>query len=96
MLSSRPLEIFAVFETIPTYFVLFPEIATPRHLLMQILQSLNPFELERLEDERISSITGKLKKCISCMHIIPNLLPFYLSLCQFSSSVSAPVFHFFA
>ena len=26
---------------------------------MQILQSLNPFDLERLEDENIRSITGK-------------------------------------
>ncbi|KAK3747588.1 hypothetical protein QZH41_015824, partial [Actinostola sp. cb2023] len=31
---------------------------TPRHLLMQILQSLNPFDLERLEDENIRSVTG--------------------------------------
>ncbi|XP_031553156.1 uncharacterized protein LOC116290294 [Actinia tenebrosa] len=31
---------------------------TPRHLLMQILQSLNPFDLERLEEGDIRSLTG--------------------------------------
>lgn len=64
------LEIFAVFETIPT--ILFPVSVTPRHLLMQILQSLNPFDLERLEDENIRAVTGKFanfraRAIVSCL-----------------------------
>lgn len=52
-----------MFESIST--ILLPVSVTPRHLLMQILESLNPFDLERLEDEHIREITGGFVRCVA-------------------------------